>query len=46
MKKLIFLSFLTLFLVSCTTNSGENLIKAVKANDFEKVKKIVTVENV
>jgi len=46
MKKLIFLSFLTLFLVSCTTNSGENLIKAVKANNFEKVKKIVTVENV
>ena len=46
MRKLIFFSFLTLFLVSCTTKSGENLIKAVKANDFEKVKKIVTAENV
>ena len=46
MKRLIFLSLLTLFLVSCTSKSGENLIKAVKNNDFEKVKKIVTAENV
>ena len=46
MKRLIFLSLLTLFLVSCTSKSGENLIKAVKANDFERVKKIVTAENV
>lgn len=46
MRKLIFLSLLTLFLASCTAKSGENLIKAVKANDFEKVKKIVAAENV
>ena len=46
MKKLIFLFSLTFFLVSCTSKSGENLIKAVKANDFEKVKRIVTAENV
>lgn len=32
-------------LVSCTSKSGENLIKAVKADDFEKVKKITTLEN-
>ena len=46
MRKLIFLSLLTLFLASCTAKSGENLIKAVKANDFEKVKRITTQENV
>lgn len=46
MRKLIFLSLLTLFLASCTAKSGDNLIKAVKANDFEKVKRITTRENV
>ena len=46
MRKLIFLSLLTLFLASCTAKSGDNLIKAVKANDFEKVKRITTQENV
>lgn len=46
MKNIIFLLFLTLLLVSCTSNSGENLIKAVKNNDFGKVKRITTQENV
>lgn len=46
MRKLIFLLSVTLLLISCTSKSGENLIKAVKANDFEKVKRIVTAENV
>ena len=41
----MFIVLLFLF-VSCTSKSGENLIKAVKNNDFEKVKKIVTAENV
>lgn len=41
----MFIVLLFLF-VSCTSKSGENLIKAVKANDFEKVKKIVAAENV
>ena len=45
-KKLIFLLFLALLFISCTSKSGDNLIKAVKNNDFEKVKKIVTAENV
>ncbi|MBO7127465.1 ankyrin repeat domain-containing protein [bacterium] len=46
MKNIIFLLFLTLLLVSCTSNSGKNLIKAVKNNDFGKVKRITTQENV
>ena len=46
MKKLIFLLSIALLSVSCTSKSGENLIKAVKANDFEKVKRITTQENV
>lgn len=45
MIKLILLS-LVFFLVSCTSKSDENLIKEVKANDFKKVKKIATQENV
>lgn len=45
MIKLILLS-LVFLLASCTSKNGENLIKAVKNNDFEKVKKIVTVESV
>ena len=46
MKKIIIYIVLLFVFVSCTSKSGENLIKAVKANDFEKVKKIVTTENV
>ncbi len=45
MIKLILVS-LAFLLASCTSKSGENLIKAVKNNDFEKVKRIVTTENV
>ena len=41
-----FFIFLLFVFISCTSKSGENLIKAVKANDFEKVKRIVTAENV
>ena len=44
MKKLIIYIVLLFVFVSCS-KSGENLIKAVKNNDFEKVKKIVTAEN-
>ena len=46
MKKLIIYIVLLLAFVSCTSKSGENLIKAVKNNDFEKVKRIVPSENV
>lgn len=46
MKKLIFLTIFLFLLISCTSNSGENLIKAVKNNDFGKVKRITTQENV
>ena len=46
MKKLIILTIFLFLLISCTSNSGENLIKAVKANDFGKVKRITTQENV
>ena len=42
-KLILSLAFL---LVSCTSKSSENLIKAVKADDFEKVNKIATAENV
>ena len=45
MIKLILLS-LAFLLISCTSKSGENLIKEVKADDFKKVKKIATQENV
>ncbi len=45
MIKLIVLS-LAFLLVSCTSKSGDNLIKAVKNNDFGKVKRIITQENV
>lgn len=46
-RKILAISIIFLFLfISCTSQSGENLIKAVKANDFEKVKRIVTAENV
>lgn len=46
MKNLTMFIVLLFLFVSCTSKSGENLIKAVKANDFEKVKKIVAAENV
>lgn len=46
MKNAVFLLFLALFLASCNVQSGENLIKAVKNNDFEKVRRIATQENV
>ena len=46
MKKLIILTIFLFLLISCTSNSGENLIKAVKNNDFGKVKRITTQENV
>jgi ankyrin repeat protein len=45
MKKLIISALLIFLLMSCS-KSGENLIKAVKDNDFEKVKRITTHENV
>lgn len=46
MKKLIISIFLIFLFISCTSKGGENLIKAVKNNDFEKVKRITTQENV
>ena len=46
MKKLIIPIFSIVLFISCTSKSGENLIKAVKNNDFEKVKRITTQENV
>ena len=46
MKNIIMSIALLFVFISCTSKSGENLIKAVKANDFEEVKKIVTSENV
>lgn len=46
MKKLIISMFLIFLFISCTSKSGENLIKAVKNNDFEEVKRITTQENV
>ncbi|MBP5434564.1 ankyrin repeat domain-containing protein [bacterium] len=46
MKNTIILIFSLILIISCTSKSGENLIKAVKDNDFAKVKKIVTAENV
>ena len=46
MKNLIIPTILFFLFISCTCQSGENLIKAVKANDFEKVKRISTQENV
>ena len=46
MRNLIIPMSLILLFISCTSKSGENLIKAVKDEDFEKVKKIVTAENV
>ncbi len=46
MKKLIFLTIFLFLLISCTSKSGDNLIKAVKNNDFGKVKRITTQENV
>lgn len=45
-KNLIIPTILFFLFISCTCQSGENLIKAVKANDFEKVKRISTQENV
>ena len=45
-KNLVISAVLLLLFVSCSSNSGENLIKAVKASDFEKVKRITTHENV
>ena len=46
MKNLIMSIVLLFVFISCTSKNGENLIEAVKVNDFEKVKKIVAAENV
>ena len=45
MKTLIFLTLLIFLFISCS-KSGDSLIKAVKNNDFGKVKRITTQENV
>ena len=46
MKNIIISMFSVILIISCTSRSGENLIEAVKNADFEKVKKIVTAENI
>ncbi|MBQ4439095.1 ankyrin repeat domain-containing protein [bacterium] len=45
-KNLVISAVLLLLFASCSSKSGDNLIKAVKNNDFEKVKRITTQENV
>lgn len=46
MKNLTITIFFLVLIISCTQKSNENLIEAVKNADFEKVKKIVTAENI